>query len=159
VFAIGDVIEGPMLAHKAEMEGVVVAELIAGKLATVPYVAVPNVVYTYPELATVGFSEREARDRGLSVISASVPLSANPRAQCMHATEGLVKVVGNAQNQELLGLHILAPCASEMIALGSLALAKRVTIEELASLPFAHPTLSEAIKAACGAAIGQALYG
>ncbi|MCB1212981.1 MAG: dihydrolipoyl dehydrogenase [Chlamydiia bacterium] len=158
IYAIGDLIDGPMLAHKASEEGVVVAEIIAGHKSSLEYITIPNIIYTSPEVASVGLSENQAKEKGLSVLIGSYPFKANPRALCTLETEGMVKVIADAKSRRLLGMHIVASHASEMISLATLALKKRVTIEELAELPQAHPTLSEAIKEACLQALGRAIH-
>lgn len=158
VFAIGDLIEGPMLAHKASEEGSAVAELIAGLKPHVNYLAIPNVVYTNPEVAAVGLTEAEAKAMGFDLIVGLCSFKANSRARCMGATEGMVKVVGDKKTGRLLGLHIIGPSASEMIGEGVIALQKKATVEEIAFSSHAHPTLSEAILEACQAALGRAIH-
>jgi Pyridine nucleotide-disulphide oxidoreductase, dimerisation domain/Pyridine nucleotide-disulphide oxidoreductase len=112
VFAIGDAIPGPMLAHKAEEEGVAAVELMAGQAGHVDYDAIPNVVYTWPELASVGLSEEEAAERGLKVTVGAFPFQANGRARCMDETEGTVKILADTATDRIVGLHILGPRAS-----------------------------------------------
>lgn len=148
IHAIGDVVDGPMLAHKASEEGVACVEKIAGHQPKVNYLAVPGVIYTAPEVATVGFTTKDAESKGLEVKSGKFPFMANSRAHCVDAKEGLVKVIACAKTDTILGLHIMSEHAGEMIALGSLAIEKRVTAKELGALCFAHPTFSEAIKEA-----------
>jgi dihydrolipoamide dehydrogenase len=149
IYAIGDLVDGPMLAHKASDEGTVVAEIIAGKKAEVHYITIPNVVYTNPEVAAVGLTEKEAKDLGLAVRIGTAYFKGNARARCSGYKEGLVKVVGESKAGRLLGIHIFGPHASEMIGEGVLALQKKMTVEELARASHAHPTLAEAIKDAC----------
>ncbi|MBS0655569.1 MAG: dihydrolipoyl dehydrogenase [Verrucomicrobia bacterium] len=156
IYAIGDLIDGPMLAHRATLEGIAVAEIIAGQKPRLDYTQVPNVIYTNPEAATVGLTEDMAKELGKSVLTGEYELKGNPRARCARNLDGFVKVVADAETKRLLGLHILASHASEMISVGAIALAKKMTLEELASLPFPHPTYSEAIKEACLAALGGA---
>lgn len=148
VYAVGDLVEGPMLAHRASEEGVAVAEVIAGKRPRLNYIAIPNVIYTTPEVASVGLTEQEAKEAGLTIKVGSVPFKANPRARCMGQIEGMVKIIGDDSSDRLLGLHILGPQASEMIGEGVLALEKKATLKQIAYAPHAHPTLSEAIKEA-----------
>src|SRR5205823_479835 len=116
VFAIGDVITGPMLAHKASEEGVIAVECMAGQPAHVNYDAIPNIVYTWPELASVGLSEEEAAARGLAVAVGTFPFVANGRARCLNETDGGVKVLADARTDRIVGLHILGPRASDLIA-------------------------------------------
>ncbi len=148
IFAIGDLIEGPMLAHKASEEGIVVAEMIAGHHPQLDYVSIPNVVYTNPELASVGFSEEELKIRGIQYKSAQYPFKANPRARCLGEEEGFVKVLAETKSRRLLGVHIFGPMASELIHEPAHALFLRSTVDQLARTCHAHPTLSETIKEA-----------
>ena len=120
IYAIGDLIDGPMLAHRASEEGVAAAELIAGLTPHINYMAIPNVIYTHPEVAAIGFTEEEAREAGLAVLVGSCPFRANPRARCYGDTDGFVKVLGEKGSGRLIGLHIIGPHASEIIgAIGS----------------------------------------
>lgn len=153
IYAIGDVVTGPMLAHKASEEGYCVAEIIAGKRPYLNYIAIPNVVYTHPEAAAVGLTEKETREMGLEqIIIGTSMFRANSRARCAGDSEGLVKVIGAGKEGYLVGMHIVGPQASELINSGVVAIQNRVTLKELATSPTAHPTLSEAIKEACLAA-------
>lgn len=155
IFAIGDLIQGPMLAHRASEEGVLVAELILGHEGKIDYMTLPNIIYTHPEFASVGFSEQEAKDFGLSVMTGICSLKSNGRAKAADDNEGLVKIIGDKASGKLLGVHILASHASEMIGEGVVALKKRMTVEELGSVFHGHPTLTEAIKEACLVALGR----
>lgn len=148
IFAIGDLIPGPGLAHKASEEGISVANFIAGKPSYVNYLAIPNVIYTFPEVASVGFTEKEALSKGLKVLKGISYFRGNPRARCNHTTDGFVKILADSATNKILGLHIIGPQASELIAIGAIALEGRMTLTQLAELPFAHPTLSESIKEA-----------
>ncbi len=148
VYAVGDVVEGPMLAHKASEEGVALIEKIAGRRSSVNYVTIPNVLYTSPEVATVGFTSAEAEKHGFRPKTGSFPFLANSRAHCVDAKEGLVRIVVDETSDKILGLHIMSEHAGEMIALGALAIEKQVTAKELGALCFPHPTFSEAIKEA-----------
>jgi len=148
IFAIGDIVDGPMLAHKASEEGVAVAEIIAGHHPVVHYITIPNVVYTEPEAASVGLTEEEAKKMGLSVIIGQFPFKANSRARCTGEEEGLVKIITEEKTDRILGIHILGAHASELIAEGVVAIQKHMTALELANTCHAHPTLSEAIKEA-----------
>lgn len=158
IYAIGDVIPGVMLAHKAEDEGIAAAELMAGKAGHVNYNAIANVVYTHPELASVGISGQEAEERGLRVRTGRFPLTANGRAQCMDETAGLVKILADAKTDKALGIHILAPRASDLIAEGSLAMEFGASAEDIARTVHAHPTLTEAVKEAALAVDGRAIH-
>ncbi len=145
IWAIGDLVPGPMLAHKAEAEGVAVAERIAGCAGQVNYEAIPAVVYTHPELASVGASEQAAIAAGHEVAVGKYQFRANARAHCMDDIDGLVKVVADAHSDQLLGMHILGPQASHLIAEGVLALEFGASAEDVARTVHAHPALSEVI--------------
>jgi len=157
IYAIGDVIEGPMLAHKASEEGVAVAEIIAGQQPHLNYMAIPNVIYTHPEVASVGLTEAEAREAGMELAIGTCFMRAIGRARCLGYVEGFVKVIGEKNSGRLLGLHILSPHASEMIGEGVIAIEKKATLQDLAAASHAHPTLSEAIHEASLAALGHPL--
>jgi dihydrolipoamide dehydrogenase len=148
LYAIGDLIQGPMLAHRASLEGVAVVEHLAGLKTGVEYMYVPGVIYTFPECAQVGLTEEEAQKLGRAYKSAKAYVRANPRAEACGYKDGFVKLIMDEKTKILLGMHLLCPQASELIAVGMIALKKKMTAEELADLPFAHPTLSEAIKEA-----------
>lgn len=158
IFAIGDVVEGPMLAHKASEEGVAVAELIAGHRPLLDYVSIPNVAYTYPEAAAVGFTEEELKTRGISYKAGQFPFKANSRSRCTGEEEGFVKILACEKNGRLLGVHILGAHASELIAEAVHAIARRSTAAELAGTCHAHPTLSEAIKEAALAIASKPIH-
>ena len=146
VFAIGDVIAGPMLAHKAEDEGVAVAEIIAGQAGHVNYDVIPNVVYTYPEIASVGKTEEELRAAGIAYNVGKFPFAANPRARVNLTTEGFVKILADAKTDRVLGVHILGPDAGNMIGEAAVAMEFGASSEDIARTCHAHPTLTEAIK-------------
>jgi dihydrolipoamide dehydrogenase len=148
VWAIGDVVRGPMLAHKSEEEGIAVAEWIAGKAGHVNYDAIPNVVYTWPEVASVGLSEAEAKAKGHAVTVGKFPFLANGRAKALGNTDGFVKIVADAKTDRLLGAQILGPSGSELIAELALAMEFEASAEDVARTCHAHPTLSEAVKEA-----------
>ena len=158
IYAIGDVIGGAMLAHKAEEEGIAAVETMAGKAGHVNYLAVPNVVYTFPELASVGLSEEEAKEKHGDVRVGKFPFTANGRARAMDATEGLVKIVGDAKTDRLLGMHILGARASDMIAEGAVAIEFASSCEDIARSVHAHPTLPEAVKEAALAVEKRAIH-
>jgi len=159
VFAIGDLIHGPMLAHKAEDEGVAVAELAAGQPGHVNYDAIPNVVYTMPELAQVGLTEKEARDQGLKVKVGRSYFKANARAKSLAEEEGLVKVVTNAETDRILGVHILGVRASDMIAEAVVAMEFQASSEDIVRTCHAHPTLSEIFREAAMAVDRRSIHG
>ncbi len=154
IYAIGDVVEGAMLAHRASDEGVVVVDLIAGKSAQINYLAIPNVIYTHPEVAALGFTEEEAKALKIEIATGMAYFKANPRARCSGDTEGFVKVIGEKKSGRLIGMHIMGPHASEMIGEGVIAIEKGMTLKELAYASHAHPTLSESIKEAAQNSLG-----
>ncbi|MDE3128880.1 MAG: dihydrolipoyl dehydrogenase, partial [Gemmatimonadota bacterium] len=154
VYAIGDCVGGKLLAHKAEEEGVVAAEAIAGHAVHMHYKSIPSVVYTWPEIASVGLSEREVKESGREYRTGKFPYSANGRARSMGDTSGFVKFIADARTDELLGCHIIGPNASELIAEVVLGFEYRATSEDIGITVHAHPTLSEATKEAALAALG-----
>jgi dihydrolipoamide dehydrogenase len=158
VYAIGDVVGGKLLAHKAEEEGVVAAEVIAGKPVQMHYKSMPSVVYTWPEIASVGLAEHEVKDSGREYRVGKFPFSANGRARTMGESAGLVKVIADKQTDELLGVHIIGPNASEMISEVVLAFEYRGSAEDIGITVHSHPTLSEAVKEAALAALGRAIH-
>ena len=148
IYAIGDVIAGPMLAHKAEEEGVAVAEILAGQAGHVNYDVIPNVVYTYPEIASVGKTEEEPKAAGVAYNVGKFPFTANARARVNLTTEGFVKILADAKTDRVLGVHILGPDAGNMIGEAAIAMEFGASSEDIARTCHAHPTLSEAIKEA-----------
>ncbi|HXQ21825.1 MAG TPA: dihydrolipoyl dehydrogenase, partial [Candidatus Acidoferrales bacterium] len=158
IYAIGDVIAGPMLAHKASEEGIAAVELMAGQAGHVNYDAVPNVVYTWPELASVGMSEEQAQSQEIQVRIGTFPFIANGRARCMNETEGMVKILADAKTDRVIGVHILGPRASDLIAEAALVMEFGGSAEDIARSVHAHPTLPEAIKEAALAVHGRALH-
>jgi dihydrolipoamide dehydrogenase len=148
IYAIGDVIAGPMLAHKAEDEGMAAAEILAGQAGHVNYDVIPNVVYTYPELASVGKSEEELKDAGIAYNVGKFPFTANGRAKVNLQTEGFVKILADAKTDRVLGVHILGPDAGNMIAEAAVAMEFGAAAEDIARTCHAHPTLTEAVKEA-----------
>lgn len=148
IHAVGDVIGGLMLAHKAEDEGIACVERIAGQAGHVNYEAIPSVVYTWPELAAVGKTEQECRAQGLEVTTGTSFFAGNARARAMGERDGLVKVVADARSDRILGLHILGPHASELIAEATLAIEFGASAEDIARTSHAHPTLAEAVREA-----------
>ncbi len=157
IFAIGDVIGGVMLAHKAEDEGVAAVEMMAGHAAHVNYEAIPNVVYTWPEFASVGLSEEQATAEGKDFTLGAFPFMANGRARCMNETDGGVKILADTKTDRIIGLHILGPRASDLIAEAAVAVEFCASAEDLARSAHAHPTLPEAIKEAALAVGKRAL--
>lgn len=158
ISAIGDLIEGPMLAHKAEDEGIAVAEILAGKPGHVDYATIPSVIYTWPELASVGLTEEQARAEGLSYHVGEFPFLANGRAKAMDETEGLVKILADAASDRVLGVHILGPRASDMIAEAVSVMEFAGSAEDIARTSHAHPTLSEAVREAALAVDRRAIH-
>jgi dihydrolipoamide dehydrogenase len=148
VWAVGDVVRGPMLAHKGEDEGMACAEIIAGKAGHVNYAVIPNVVYTFPEIASVGKNEEELKSQGIAYKVGKFPFMANGRARANRTTEGFVKVLADAATDEVLGVHILGAGASEMIAEAAVLMEFKGSSEDLARTCHAHPTMTEAVKEA-----------
>lgn len=148
ISAIGDVIEGPMLAHKAEEEGVAFAEILAGKPGHINYDTIPSVIYTWPEMASVGLTEEQVQKRGLSYNTGKFLFKANGRARAMDETEGFVKILADSKTDRVLGVHIIGPRASDMIAEAVAVMEFGGSAEDIARTCHAHPTLSEAVKEA-----------
>jgi len=148
IYAIGDVVRGPMLAHKAEDEGVAVAEIIAGKHGHVNYDAIPGIVYTAPEVAAIGKTEEELKAAGVAYKSGKFPFTANGRARAMRHTDGFVKVLADAATDRVLGCHIIGPHAGDLIAEVTVLMEFGGSAEDLARTCHAHPTLAEAVKEA-----------
>jgi len=148
IYAIGDAVPGPMLAHKAEEEGIAAVEIIAGKAGHVNYNAIPNVIYTQPEVASVGKTEEELKKENIKYRVGKFPFIANSRAKCNDDSDGFVKVLVDTTDK-ILGVHIIGPGAGEMIAEGVIGMEYGASAEDLARTTHAHPTLSEAFKEAC----------
>jgi dihydrolipoamide dehydrogenase len=149
IYAIGDCIDGPMLAHKAEEEGIAAVEIIAGYAGHVNYDAIPGVIYTYPEVASVGKTEEELKEAGVEYVTGSFPFAANSRARANGSSDGFVKVLADKNTDRILGVHIIGPNAGEMIAEGVIGMEYGASSEDIARTCHAHPTLSEAFKEAC----------
>jgi len=149
IYAIGDCIEGPMLAHKAEEEGIAAVETIAGFAGHVNYDAIPGVIYTYPEVASVGKTEEELKDAGIKYAKGTFPFQANSRARANGSADGFVKILTEKETDKIIGVHIMGPNAGEMIAEGVLGMEYGASSEDIARTCHAHPTLSEAFKEAC----------
>lgn len=158
IYAIGDVVDGPMLAHKASEEGIAVAERIAGHAPILEYITIPSVVYTEPEVASVGFTEEELKQKQIPYKSAQFPFKANSRAKCVGEEEGFVKLLAHKETGHLLGGHIIGANAGELIQEIAVALQARMTASTLAATSHAHPTLSEAIKEAALALTSKAIH-
>ena len=158
IYAIGDVIAGPMLAHKAEDEGIAVAEIIAGRVGHVNYDAVPNVIYTFPEVASVGKSEEELKAAGVAYNTGKFPFTANGRAKVNLTTDGFVKILADAKTDRVLGVHIVGADAGNMIAEAALAIEFGASSEDIARTCHAHPTLTEAVKEAAMAVEKRSIH-
>jgi dihydrolipoamide dehydrogenase len=158
IYAIGDVIAGPMLAHKAEDEGVAAAEILAGQAGHVNYDVIPNVIYTYPEVASVGKSEEELKQAGVAYNVGKFPFTANGRAKANQQTEGFVKILADAKTDRVLGVHILGADAGNMIAEAAVAMEFGAAAEDIARTCHAHPTLPEAVKEAALAVGKRAIH-
>lgn len=159
IYAIGDVVRGPMLAHKASEDGVFVAEHLAGRKPHLDYLQVPNVVYIWPEIASVGHTEDELKAQGRAYRVGKFPFRASGRARAADEMRGFVKVLADAKTDQLLGMHIVGPRAADMIAVGVAGLAYGASAEDVFRLPLAHPTFSEALReAALAASEGAALH-
>jgi dihydrolipoyl dehydrogenase len=157
VFAVGDCVRGPMLAHKGSEEGVMAADLIAGEIAEVNYDVIPSVVYTAPEIAWVGKTEEEVKSSGRAYKTGSFPFAASGRAKAMEQTTGMVKIISASDDDELLGVHIVGPMAGELISEAVLAMEFSASTEDLQRTIHAHPSLAEAIHEAALAVDGRAL--
>ena len=158
VYAIGDCVRGPMLAHKASEEGVMVADIIAGHKAQMNYDAIPSVIYTHPEVAWVGMNEQDAKSAGIKVKTGSFPFAASGRAMANNATEGQAKIIADAETDRILGMHIVGQHAGELIAQGVIAMEFGSSAEDLALTCYAHPSLSEAVHEAALAVEGHAIH-
>ncbi|MCU0444328.1 MAG: dihydrolipoyl dehydrogenase [Microscillaceae bacterium] len=152
IYAIGDVIDGAMLAHKAEEEGVFVAEYMAGQKPHINYLLIPGVVYTWPEVASVGYTEEQLKEKGAAYKVGSFPFRALGRARASMDIDGLVKILADKTTDEILGVHIIGPRAADMIAACVTAMEYRASAEDVARMSHAHPTYMEAVKEACLAA-------
>ena len=158
VYAIGDCVPGPMLAHKAEDEGVIAAEVIAGKPVHMHYRTIPGIVYSWPEIAVVGMTERQATESGRQYRVGKFPFSANGRARTAGETQGFVKFIADARTDEILGCHMIGPSVSELIPEVVLAMEYRGSTDDIGITVHGHPTLSETVKEAALAALGRAIH-
>jgi len=152
IYAIGDVVKGPMLAHKAEEEGVFVSEIIAGQKPEINHALIPSVVYTWPEVASVGLTEKELKDSGKKIKVGSFPFKANGRAKISMDTDGFVKIIADASTDEILGVHMIGPRCADLISEAVVAMEYRASAEDIARITHAHPTFSEVMKEAALAA-------
>ena len=159
VWAVGDLVRGPMLAHKATEEGVMVADLIAGKIAEVNYEVIPSVIYTAPEIAWVGKTEAQAKEAGIDYKVGTFPFAPNGRAKAMEQAGGMVKLIANKRDDAIIGAHIIGPMAGELISELVVAMEFQASIEDIQRTVHAHPTLAESIHEAALAADGKALHG
>lgn len=155
IYAIGDVIKGAMLAHKAEEEGVMAAETIAGQKPHINYLLIPGVVYTWPEVAGVGYTEEQLKEEGRAYKTGAFPFKASGRARASMDLDGQVKVLADKETDEILGVHMIGPRAADMIAEAVVAMEYRASAEDIARMSHAHPTFTEALKEACLAATGN----
>jgi dihydrolipoamide dehydrogenase len=155
IYAIGDVVEGAMLAHKAEEEGVFVVESIAGQKPHINYLLIPGVVYTWPEVASVGYTEEQLKERGAAYKTGKFPFMASGRARASGDTDGVIKVLADQETDEILGVHMIGPRTADLIAEAVVAMEYRASAEDIARMSHAHPTYTEAFREACLAATGN----
>jgi len=158
VYAIGDSVRGPMLAHKASEEGVMVADIIAGHHAQMNYDVIPSIIYTHPELAWVGKTEQELTAEGVKIKVGKFPFAASGRAMASNETDGFVKIIADEETDRVLGVHMVGAIASELISQGGIAMEFCSTAEDLQLMCFAHPTVSEAVHEAALAVDGHAIH-
>jgi dihydrolipoamide dehydrogenase len=158
VWAIGDIVRGPMLAHKGSEEGVMVAERIHGKAAQLNYEVVPSIIYTHPEVAAVGKTEQELRAEGVEIKVGTFPFAAIGRAQASGETEGMVKIIADADSDQILGAHVVGPSAADLVQQIVIAMEMAASTEDLQLMVFGHPTMSEAVHEAALAVDGRAIH-
>ncbi|MBV1932418.1 MAG: FAD-dependent oxidoreductase, partial [Porticoccaceae bacterium] len=158
VWAVGDLVRGPMLAHKGSEEGVMVAERIAGQLTEMNYDIIPNVVYTHPEIASVGQTEEQLKQSGEPYNVGMFPFSASGRALAADDTDGLVKILAHADTDRVLGAHVIGPSAAELVQQVAIAMEFGSSAEDIGMMVFAHPTMSEAVHEAALAVNGHAIH-
>jgi dihydrolipoamide dehydrogenase len=149
IYAIGDVVKGAMLAHKAEEEGVFVAEIMAGQKPHINYLLIPGVVYTWPEVAAVGYTEEQLKEKKIEYKSGSFLFKASGRARASMDTDGVIKVLADAKTDEILGVHMIGPRVADMIAEAVVAMEFRASAEDIARMSHAHPTYTESFREAC----------
>ena len=158
IYAIGDVVRGPMLAHKASEEGIMVAENISGEEAELDYDRIPSVIYTHPEVAWAGLTEEESASKGLQINIGSFPFQASGRALAANETEGFVKLITNAKDDSILGIHVIGPSATDIVQQGIIAMQLESSAEDLGLMMFSHPSYSEALHEAALASRGNAIH-
>ena len=158
VYAVGDVVRGPMLAHKGSEEGVMVAERIAGKQAQMNYDCIPSVIYTHPEVAAVGKTEQELKGDGIDYKIGVFPFAASGRALAANDSDGMVKILAHAETDRILGCHVVGPSAADLVQQVVIAMEFGSSAEDLALTVFGHPTLSEAVHEAALAVDGHAIH-
>ncbi len=158
VYAIGDIVRGPMLAHKASEEGVMVAERIAGHKAQINYDLIPSVIYTHPEIASVGKTEQQLKAEGVAINVGTFPFAASGRAMAANDTHGFVKVIADAKTDRVLGVHVIGPSAAELVQQGAIGMEFGTSAEDLGIMVFSHPTLSETLHEAALAVNGHAIH-
>jgi dihydrolipoamide dehydrogenase len=159
IYALGDVVRGAMLAHKAEEEGVMVAEILAGQKPHIDYNLIPNVIYTWPEVAAVGKTEEELKTEGINYKSGQFPMRALGRSRASGDTDGFVKILADAQTDEVLGVHMIGARVADLIAEAVVAMEFRASAEDIARMSHSHPTYAEAVKeAALAASENRALH-
>ena len=159
IYAIGDVVRGAMLAHKAEEEGVMVAEILAGQKPHIDYNLIPNVIYTWPEVAAVGKTEEELKSAGVNHKSGQFPMRALGRSRASGDTDGFIKILADAQTDEVLGVHMIGARVADLIAEAVVAMEFRASAEDIARMSHSHPTYAEAVKeAALAASENRALH-
>jgi dihydrolipoamide dehydrogenase len=159
VWAVGDLVRGPMLAHKATEEGVMVADLIAGKIAEVNYEVIPSVIYTSPEIAWVGKTESQAKEAGIDYKVGTFPFAPNGRAKALEQTAGMVKIIANKRDDSIIGAHVIGAMAGELISELVVAMEFQASVEDIQRTVHAHPSLAEVIHEAALAVDGKALHG
>jgi dihydrolipoamide dehydrogenase len=158
VYAVGDMVRGPMLAHKSSEEGVMVAERIAGHKAAMNYDLIPSVIYTHPEIAWVGKNEKQLKAEGVEFNVGVFPFAASGRAMAANDTGGFVKMIADAKTDRVLGVHVIGPSAAELVQQGAIAMEFGTSAEDLGMMVFSHPTLSEAMHEAALAVNGHAIH-
>ncbi len=158
IYAIGDLIEGAMLAHKASEEGIVLVDYLAGKPRSINYLTIPSVMYTWPEVACVGLTQEQAEEAGLKIKVGKASLKSNSRARCSGDNDGMMKIIAEASTDRLLGMHLIGPNVSEMIGEGVIAIEKKMSVANLAHLPHSHPTISESLKEAALALHNKSIH-
>ncbi len=158
IYAIGDVVRGPMLAHKASEEGVMVAERIAGQKTQMNYDIIPAVIYTHPEIASVGKTEQQLKAEGVEVNIGVFPFAASGRAMAANDTAGMVKIIANAKTDRILGMHVIGLSAAELVQQGAIAMEFGSSAEDLGMMVFSHPSLSETVHEAALAVNGHAIH-